>query len=736
MSSRIISPPREDWDNLPTQLTPGERRVAEFFDEHLPEGWEIYVQPHLNGLRPDFVLLNPQIGIAVFEVKDWDLDAIEHRAEPNNKGQLPRLMARDSGGKTFSRETENPVSKVRRYKNEIYNLYCPSLPERKGFGTITAGIIFTQTPHDRIQRLLEKFNDDDERKYRNLYPIAGRDDIASGDIRRLFPNCNRYPDSRMSEERASSLRGWLKEPAYSREQREPLELNERQRELATTRTVGGYRRVKGPAGSGKSLALAARAAELADAGANVLVVCFNITLMNYLRDLTVRHRTQRRVIKRQVDFLHFHGWCKRVCEDSAHTEDYYALWKEYTQDEVLDCQMANLVQEAYTTAQGGGGVPYYDAILVDEGQDFNLLWWNTLRKALRQGGEMLLVADKTQNIYGRASAWTDEAMRGAGFPGGPWFTLETVYRLPRDIMPFLHEYADTFLTDEEVDIPEQIPLSGPADLRWVQIDSTENAVDVCVKETRRQQKNLYPDTAHPDIIFITQRDEIGRAFVEKFQQYNVNVLHTFDKDEGRSRRQKLAFWQGSPKLKATTLHSFKGWEARHLVVYVESIDKPEDRALFYAALTRLKQHENGSTLTVVSSCPQLREFGRDWPDFEEPNGIPQSPRKGIMAAMRVASRPHLPQRIKSTREPLGQMKQGENKGQRENANLGSTYGFKRQQSVNVPEETNLSRHIAAGSRVTLRDFGGGIVQWISKNKTRVKLDRGPCVDVETSLLEC
>ncbi len=60
MSCRIISPPREDWSDLPTPLTRGERQVAEFFDKYLPQGWEIYVQPHLNGLQPDIVLLHPE----------------------------------------------------------------------------------------------------------------------------------------------------------------------------------------------------------------------------------------------------------------------------------------------------------------------------------------------------------------------------------------------------------------------------------------------------------------------------------------------------------------------------------------------------------------------------------------------------------------------------------------------------------------------------------------------------
>ena len=62
-------------------------------------------------------------------------------------------------------------------------------------------------------------------------------------------------------------------------------------------------------------------------------------------------------------------------------------------------------------------------------------------------------------------------------------------------------------------------------------------------------------------------------------------------------------------MKATTLHSFKGWEGRHLVLYVSRIASAEDCALFYTALTRLKKHPNGSMLTVVSTCPDLYDFG-------------------------------------------------------------------------------------------------------------------------------
>ena len=66
MSNRVVSPPVEAFSELRQPLTMGEQAVFEMFDRTLPPGWEIYVQPHLNGLRPDFVLLNPRVGIGVF----------------------------------------------------------------------------------------------------------------------------------------------------------------------------------------------------------------------------------------------------------------------------------------------------------------------------------------------------------------------------------------------------------------------------------------------------------------------------------------------------------------------------------------------------------------------------------------------------------------------------------------------------------------------------------------------
>lgn len=626
--ARVIAPPRAQHDKLLTPLTDGERRVIDLFDANLQADWEIYVQPHLNGLRPDIVLLHPRVGVAVFEVKDWNLGAMQYYAESVGSGRAV-LMARDGNGKTFSREAENPINKILLYKEELFDLYCPRLDSRAGFAVITAGLIFPCSPRSEVERVFGPFREahDGMRGYPQYYPISGLDDVTSGNLHAIFPESKRQSSQVMSSAIADDLRGWLKEPFFSQDQRTSLELDARQRELATTRTDTGYRRIKGPAGAGKSVVVAARASSLAAEGKHTLVVSFNITLLNYLRDLAVRHDASRRVIRRQIDFLNFHYWCKRVCLDTGHGEDYKRLWAsssdgdELQPESVLSEGLPSLIQRLYREDAGNVDMPRYDAILVDEGQDFRPTWWQTLRLALKAGGEMVLVADKTQNIYATAAAWTEDTMANAGFRG-PWAELKISYRLPPAVVPLVSRFAKAFLTDEEIDIPQveqrdnQMEFAEffPVELRWVHVREQASALDACFSELRRMMQRLRTDTAVPDITVLSGT-ELGRNLTDLLTTKSVHVLHTFDQDKQKSRRQKRAFFQGAAWIKATTLHSFKGWEARHLLVFVGSVERPEDRALIYTALTRLRRHEAGSALTVVSCCPELLAYGQSWPEF-------------------------------------------------------------------------------------------------------------------------
>ena len=76
--NRKISPPLSDLDKLRTPLTPGEAKLVEVLNEELSPTWEMYIQPPLNGLCPDIVLLNPNVGVVVVEVKDWNFGAMRY----------------------------------------------------------------------------------------------------------------------------------------------------------------------------------------------------------------------------------------------------------------------------------------------------------------------------------------------------------------------------------------------------------------------------------------------------------------------------------------------------------------------------------------------------------------------------------------------------------------------------------------------------------------------------------
>lgn len=616
MIDRIVSPPVKAFSELRQPLTAGETAVFEMFCRVLPVEWEIYVQPHLNGLRPDFVLLNPKVGIAVFEVKDWDLDAVRYSVHRDGRGK-PVLWG-EADGKRFTIRSSNPVKQVNRYKEAIYNLYCPRLRERSGMAAITAGVIFPFADLARLRNLFSDFLPGPTDKDAPYHTISGRQELAEGDLSVIFPTTRYTRSTIMHEAMADDLRGWLVEPDFASAQRSPLRLDPNQRSLVETWPDSGYRRVKGPAGSGKSLVLGARAAKLANEGKSVLIATFNITLWHYLRDIVVRGLNHP-AAARNIQFTHFHLWCKDVCIFADMEDSYAALFEGFDRKSSAEKNriLAEDVPSLANAAMDDPDMPRFDAVLVDEGQDYRPYWWNVIRKARKPDGQMMLVADATQDVYGTAKAWTDEAMNGAGFAGGRWAQLRTSYRLPPVAQKYASDFAHRFLPATSVDLPEPAQQSlGVEDcrLRWVQC-SPEVAIQTCEREVLGlMEMTGRSGLANADITFLTDDPSAGAEVAQLLMARNIAVLSTFHPATAERRREKMGFYMGDARIKATTLHSFKGWEARLLVVHVSRASGSESLALIYAGLTRLKQSPEGSFLTVICAAPELREYGQTWPD--------------------------------------------------------------------------------------------------------------------------
>ena len=608
--SRFISPSIDQIDKLRTPLTNGEKKVLDFFCKNLSEKWEIYIQPHLNGLRPDFVLLNEDVGIAVYEIKDWNLNAMNYFVE-NNK-----LFASNDKNKILL-EKNNPISKIKLYKQEIYNLYCPRLSSdsnsTKTYAVISAGIIFPFSNTNSVRELFNNFLNDTERKY---ITISGYSEIENNKIYSVFPDAKRNKSNYMSSDYANDLRGWLVEPTFAAIQRTKPNLDSQQISIVKTRTQSGYRRIKGPAGSGKTLVLAGRAAYLANQGKKVLICTFNITLFNYIKDIVVRFLDNPKNIN-NITLINFHQLCKRICYSNSMEKEYLDTFKEgegYALSELIP----NLVLKISKNLDN----KMFDSVFVDEGQDFKPLWWNVLRNICDDKGEKILIADTTQDIYDTAKAWTDEVMTGLGFQGR-WTQLEYTYRMPTDLIEIAYYFAKNYFKDENIELPKenkyiQKDLLDKCELNWIQsnknnlINDVKIAVEKMMTVTGKKNK-----VSNSEIMIIVDSKEIGSEIANLLIDKNIKILDTFSSDQKIERTKKISFFMGDARVKITTIHSLKGWECRLLIIVIAKAKTSQELHLFYTALTRLQKNYNGSWLTVVCAENELLEFGKKFFNFSD-----------------------------------------------------------------------------------------------------------------------
>ncbi|WP_100500812.1 NERD domain-containing protein [Geodermatophilus chilensis] len=210
--------------------------------------------------------------------------------------------------------------------------------------------------------------------------------------------------------------------------------------------LSGRNRVEitGGAGSGKTWLAVEKARRLGAEGQRVALMCYSRGLAEFLR------RRVEKLPKRQrpdyVATFHYLGIGWGVPEGS---DDDSRYWEEF-----LPAQMVSLA----------GNLPEserFDAIVVDEGQDFAESWWDAVLAALRdpEKGALYVFSDEGQRIFARQ--------------GRPAVELES-FPLVKNLRN-TKQIAGTFSSLA----PEQMRIRGlpGVPVRFVQCSSDE-AVDV------------------------------------------------------------------------------------------------------------------------------------------------------------------------------------------------------------------------------------------------------------------
>jgi hypothetical protein len=145
--------------------------------------------------------------------------------------------------------------------------------------------------------------------------------------------------------------------------------------------------VTGPAGSGKTLLAIDVAKHLAESGSRTLLTCFNVGLATYLRASTEGAAGSLTV-------ANFHALCRDLANEAGLTAPSFGPEGER---EFYEQRLPELLEESSRILG-----PRFDAIVVDEAQDFREWWWPALLSLHEDpdGGTLYVIADDHQNLYG------------------------------------------------------------------------------------------------------------------------------------------------------------------------------------------------------------------------------------------------------------------------------------------------------------------------------------------------
>ena len=146
--------------------------------------------------------------------------------------------------------------------------------------------------------------------------------------------------------------------------------------------------VSGCAGSGKTMLAAEKATRLACQGFRVLLTCFNKHLA---ADLQTRLRPSA-----NLDIMSFQALCYRLAQRAG------MLPVRQDDDRFFNKQLPETLMDAADAL----GV-HYDAVIVDEGQDFRDNWWIPLQMLLcnPDDGILYIFFDDNQRLYVRQGAF-------------------------------------------------------------------------------------------------------------------------------------------------------------------------------------------------------------------------------------------------------------------------------------------------------------------------------------------
>jgi hypothetical protein len=431
-------------DRLPARASAGESKVFTLLQK-LPDDVIVYYEPVVADRYPDFIVIIPRLGLLVIEVKGWYpnhiLGANSAEVIINTRGQQevckhPLRQARDyklqlmdtarrhpetaallQGAGTHAGKFTFPFGHIavlnnctRQQLNE--RGLSEVFPARKALARDELDVLLKHKPIDRLRSLFDPWWSFDQLSERQISVLRSV----------IHPEIVISPSAPVATDKPPLLK--------------VLDL----RQERNARSLGdGHRIVYGVAGSGKTVILIGRARLVSqDSEKRALILCYNRALSDYFRRLFAQTAN--------VTCLNFHLWgAQRNTVSFNPNED----------EETFGQRLLERLK------RGEGEAHRYDAVFIDEAQDFAKSWFMCAKLALKEpdDGDLLIVADGSQSLYRRGRfTWQEAGVHAVGRTINTRFDLDKNYRNTREIMKVAAEFVSK---NGDEDHPDGLQIIRP-----------------------------------------------------------------------------------------------------------------------------------------------------------------------------------------------------------------------------------------------------------------------------------
>jgi hypothetical protein len=580
------------------------------------EEYIVWYSPDIMDREPDFVMFRRDFGLIIFEIKDWILDQIEEADDKrfiivkNNKREIcanPLYQAKGYRNKTFDkmRKDGTLISSHPKFKGKIripinYGAVFTNINKNEFQKTSLSDVcsieklFFWDDLHPASPICCDKsgvcFAETIDKKFPQPFPCK----ITDYDLNNLKQLL--YKNVKIEHPEREKIRPFD-------EQRERLRVLDNNQESIARQINGGHRIIKGPSGSGKTIILVHKAVFLLQYEPNIkkiLFVCYNLTLINYVKRLFLNKNVP--LGKNGVEVHGFYDLCGEILDEKVDHQNpddkYYETIIELTSQELENSQRK------------------YDAILVDEGQDFSDDMFKVIKALLNEDTDNLTIAlDDNQNIYKRKRSWKN---LGINAVGKRTQKIDTVYRYTFELTEFFNQFvqkSENLITGVDNTQLEMFPgfnvIHGPNPLieQFSNIDEIKDFVtDKIIELTANNvipfseiafiyASNYFREPALPDL---------PNAFTKAFQSKGI-FFYWVSEDV----RAKKTYDITTNSVTLSSIHSIKGLD--YYCVFLVGLGKMEDNRwteeqierLTYVAVTRAR---NQLYIPYIEKTPLIEKM--------------------------------------------------------------------------------------------------------------------------------